>query len=681
MFDQAPALCYNSLALASVVDGEVGSNLRPSRVREWGLIVGLMALAAALRVVALGEIPPGLYHDEAFNGLDALNVLAGQGSIYFAANHGREPLFVYLTAATVGLFGRSPGALRLAAAVCGTLTIPATYALARAWFGRRIGLLSAAILTITLWHVHLSRIGFRAVTLPLTAALALWLGTRAYRSQSRRDWLLAGLSYGVCFYAYLPARFTPVALAAFAATLLIGGRGRSLWPGVAWFAAGTAGALIPLGIYAAAHWDVVLGRLGQVSILNPLVNGGDPWGALLRQLAATLGMFFVRGDSIARHNVPGRPVFDLLLGAAMVWGLARAVLRARREAASALTLIWVGSMLVPTWLAEDAPHFLRAVGVLPVATLLPALGLDGLATWLKRRRGYAWAALSICLILAASLGMTVRDYFVRYRADARTAYAFEAAATELAVRVNRFAGTGWDGSGLTAAPGDPLPERRAYVDDRLWEEWEAIPFLVPESQAVAQISQASPSEGEHVLLALWPYPGIEAHQHLLPRGVRIEAHEGPLTRGDLEDEPYIAFVTYVAEPVTEPSGFLARLGEEIALVDYSVRSNGQGWQVQLEWQALAPPTESYTVFVHLRQGDEIVAQDDGEPADGCYPTRLWRTGDRVVDTHQLVPPHDPKNEPRILTGLYIWSTKERLEVVSQAGQPLGDELELELDER
>jgi len=67
------------------------------------------ALAAALRFFALGEIPPGLYHDEAFNGLDALRVLAGHWPVYFAANRGREPLFIYLIAATVGLLGIEDG--------------------------------------------------------------------------------------------------------------------------------------------------------------------------------------------------------------------------------------------------------------------------------------------------------------------------------------------------------------------------------------------------------------------------------------------------------------------------------------------------------------------------------------------------------------------------------------------
>jgi 4-amino-4-deoxy-L-arabinose transferase-like glycosyltransferase len=642
-------------------------------------------LAAALRVFALGEIPPGLYHDEAFNGLDALDILTGQWPLYFAANYGREPLFIYLIAATVGLLGRTPGALRLAAAVCGTLTIPATYLMTRAWFNRRVSVLSATILAITLWHVHLSRIGFRAIMLPLTTALTLWLGARAYRSRSWRDWLLTGFLYGFCFYTYLPVRFTPIVLTAFAFYLLLKGQIGRLWPGAAWFAAGALLTLAPLAIYAIGHWDVVMGRPEGVSVFNPLVNGGDLWGTLGRQLVGTLGMFFVRGDTIPRHNLPGRPVFDPLLGAAMVWGLVRAILRARRKVALAFTLIWAGLMLAPTWLAEDAPHFLRAVGVLPLLVVFPALGLDAAMDWLARHVQRGWTVVAACAVLAVSLTTTVWDYFVRYGADPQTAYAFEDAAVELAVEANRFIGAGWDGSGLAARDSIPRPGRGVYVDSQLWDEWAAIPFLVPETEGVTRLpTETSPpgEAGRATLLLLWPYEGLERYQGLLPRDATIEAHAGPLTRGDLEDAPYAAYIAYNAEPKPQrPAGHLARFGDrrsggQIALAAYKVEADDQRWQVRLEWEALAPPVENYTVFLHLRDGERLVAQNDGEPAGGHYPTRLWRSGDVIVDIHVLEPPEEWEDEPRLVVGLYLWPTMERLEAMAPSGKPLGDEFVL-----
>jgi len=347
-------------------------------------MVAVLLVATALRLVAFGRVPPGLYHDEAYHGLDALGILQGHLSLYFPANNGREPLFIYLVGLAVGVLGRSPFALRMAAFPVGLLTVAATAAMGRALFSRRVGLLGAAVLAVTLWHVHLSRIGFRAILLPLFVALTVWQVARGMRSARRCHWLAAGLLYGLSFYTYTAARFTPVALAAFG--LYVGrvvnppylrivapprlGRG----VGLAVLAALIT--IVPLAVYAVGHPDVVLGRPGQVSVFDQAIHGGDLWSALGAHLLRTLGMFFVRGDRIWRHNVPWRPVFDPLLGAAFVLGLLVALRRVRRDAAAGFVLVWTGVMVLPTLLAEDAPHFLRAVGVLPVVALLPALGLD-----------------------------------------------------------------------------------------------------------------------------------------------------------------------------------------------------------------------------------------------------------------------------------------------------------------
>lgn len=658
---------------------EVSPGGRQPWWRAWAPIIAVTALAATLRILALGEVPPGLYHDEAFNGLDAVRVLQGHRPIYFAANRGREPLFVYLTAAAVGLLGRTPGALRLAAALCGTLTIPATYLMVRSWFSRRIALLSAAITATTLWHIHLSRVGFRAVTLPLVTALALGFGARAFSSNRRGDWLLTGLVYGLSLYTYVPARFTPVVLGAFGIYLLAVGYGGRLWPGAAYFVAGAVIVLAPLIAYTAGHWEVVMGRPGQVSVFNPLINAGDLWGTLGRQLLRTLGMFFVRGDTIPRHNLPGRPVFTPLMGAAMVLGVIQAAIRARRRhAGSALALTWVGLMLLPTWLAEDAPHFLRAVGILPLLAVLPALGLDAARSWLEPRTGPGWAAVLPCTILAISLGLTGWHYFVRYADDPRTAYAFEDAATQLAAEANRFTGVGWDGSGLRASGGSgPRTERQAYIDDRLWQEWAAIPFLVPDTRAVVKCSsEVPPAPTGEALLLVWPHDGVKPYVRALPANARIEARAGPLTQGDLEDAPYTAYAAYVVQTDAEsPAGQLARFGDRIALAAYLVEQDDLRWHVELEWEVLEAPEEDYTVFVYLYDGERLVDQQDGQPGDGYYPTSLWRKGDIVVDARVLELSEEVA-EPRLVVGMYVWPAMERLEVTDPSGESIGDQLVL-----
>ncbi len=162
-------------------------------LKEWAPVLALMLIAGALRFYELGAWPPGLYHDEAYNGLDALRVLAGDHPLYFAANHGREPFFIYLVSLSVGWLGRSVYAVRFPSAIIGTLLIPAAYFMARELFGRRVGLLTAALTTITLWPIHSSLISFRAGSLPLFIALSIGMGVHAYRSGRALHWIIAGV--------------------------------------------------------------------------------------------------------------------------------------------------------------------------------------------------------------------------------------------------------------------------------------------------------------------------------------------------------------------------------------------------------------------------------------------------------------------------------------------------------
>lgn len=81
----------------------------------WAILTVTVLLGAAMRFYRLGTIPPGLYHDEAFNGMDAMRVLEGERPIFFEANNGREPFFLYCMALALSLLGRTPFAVRVMA--------------------------------------------------------------------------------------------------------------------------------------------------------------------------------------------------------------------------------------------------------------------------------------------------------------------------------------------------------------------------------------------------------------------------------------------------------------------------------------------------------------------------------------------------------------------------------------
>jgi 4-amino-4-deoxy-L-arabinose transferase-like glycosyltransferase len=634
----------------------------PSR-RGWAFLLLALSVAALLRFWQLGDAPPGLYRDEAFNGLDALQVLQGEHALFFTANNGREPAYIYLTAVAVALFGRTALAVRLGAAAIGTLTTWLTYRLARSWFGVTAGLFAAWLWAVTLWPVHLSRIGLRPILLPPLLALTFWLGTRAYRRQQRRWWVGAGIAYGLTFYTYLAARFTPILLLFLFSYLFLSGsqRRKRLWPGVLWFLVSVGVTMLPVLVLLWQDPSLLLGRAGQVSILNETVNGGDLWGTLLRHIGRGLGLFLWRGDTIVRHNPPGRPVFDLFMALPFLVGLLWSLRHWRRPPALAL-LLWQAIMLGPTILAEDAPHFLRAVGLLPAAVMLPALGLSKVWEWPKLA-----GALRRGLVVFLALGtliMTIANY-ATYVNRPETFYLFEGAARALAEEVNQ----------------EP-PDTHTYVDRRYWEGWPSIPFLVDPERAVTYFTpEAGVADRAALPLALyaWPHGSLAFLPEAVPVPSLLSVQPGPLARGDLESDPYLLFVRYLAtQPprVEQPIARFGKTGSEQAiwLLDGIVTQPAPDrLQIDLYWQTGGPPGTPLAAFVHLLDEQGLVGQSDGPLAQGYWPAAEWRP--EVIIHERRYIDLDSAFEPshqNIFVGIYDAQTRTRLPVYNASGDMVGD---------
>lgn len=97
------------------------------------------------------------------------------------------PLLYWLNTASLKFFGLGEGAVRFPSALCGLLTLPAVYFMARRLFDRRTALLSAILLGCCNGFVLLSRAVL--VHLPLTLCLLLALGSfivAAQRDDRRR---------------------------------------------------------------------------------------------------------------------------------------------------------------------------------------------------------------------------------------------------------------------------------------------------------------------------------------------------------------------------------------------------------------------------------------------------------------------------------------------------------------
>ncbi len=123
------------------------------------------------------------------------------------------------------------------------------------------------------------------------------------------------------------------------------------------------------------------------------------------------------------------------------------------------------------------------------------------------------------------------------------------------------------------------------------------------------------------------------------------------------------------------------LGGKVKLIGWAVdrKEARPGGEIKLTlyWECLSEMERDYTVFTHLLNGrEEIVAQDDGQPVDGYYPTSLWGRGEVIRDEHTFHLGEDvAEGEYQIEVGMYILESGQRLPIV-EGGEIIGDSIPL-----
>lgn len=98
------------------------------------------------------------------------------------------------------------------------------------------------------------------------------------------------------------------------------------------------------------------------------------------------------------------------------------------------------------------------------------------------------------------------------------------------------------------------------------------------------------------------------------------------------------------------------LREGLRLAAYGLNTQsvlpGENVSMTARWRALLDSLPSYTVRVRLKQGDRVVAETSGVPADGTYPTNQWRADEVVVDRWDLrVPPDAAGGQAQLEIGI------------------------------
>ncbi|MBM4417428.1 MAG: glycosyltransferase family 39 protein [Chloroflexi bacterium] len=622
----------------------------PGIVRLY-LLVTIIAAGFGLRTWDLDRVPPGLFFDVAANLQDVIEVREGARPIWFVRNNGREPLMIYAETAASLVLGVNALAARYTALVFGLLTIPALYLLG-CELGRIyaredwwiVGCVCAALGASGIyWLLNFSRLGLRVITLPLVLTIALTFTLRALRRFSVVDGAIAGTFLGGTLYTYTSARLLIPAIG-IGALVSFGKpehRGALLrvWLATA-FAALTIAA--PLLIYYMGHREMMDFRTMAVSISNPEVHGGDPWGALVHGVFRTALGVSVVGTTSAMENLPERALFDPLVSVGVVAGTL-VVVAARKMVPATLLLLVIAATLAPAVLSVNPPSFSRLGGFTPIAAGLAALGFNAVVRALRDRR-------LLALFVIPPMLLAPYDYFARWAPSEAAYLAMMGDKVDVAAAVVRL-----------REAGDRVFLAPLYARDFTFS------FLLRDAAIASfDLGRAAviPLGGEraHYVLPAEDAVGASAVAARLSSDVIVTSISG-------RDSTRPIAIVLTAEPGPPPTGRIAAFSS-LSLVRVDVPAEAHGGEtisVDLWWYVEDPVEASYTVFLHLRQGESrTLAQNDSIPGDASSPTSTWKRGDLVFDRHLVKIPLGSLGPARLVTGLYDAGSGRRVHLTGSS---------------
>ncbi len=676
-------------------------------------LLAILILAGFLRLWRLDSLPPGLHHDEAYNGLDALSVLGGETfpifyegwevyaqeahdnkpvyqsnfPVFFEGNYGREPLTIYLMAIVIGLIGPSPFVIRLIPAIAGLIAVLATYLAAQMLTdhtgkvsrtlpgstGEIIGtitpFLAAFIMAISYPALTYSRYADRVMLFVPIEAFVVYFFWRGIKSSEKRS-----------STETQEGNIPPLPLGAFAPGWFVAS---GIFMGLAFYTFAAARFLPLLFIAFMALWFwrdhkvlrlqwANLSLMAAVSILVSL--------PLIVFLLRYPYFLIYRSRFVANRGAgtyPGQPWLTWTYNVGRV----------------ARGLFWQGDInLIHNYPGRPYLDPIQAI-----------LALAGLVSMIVRRfnRGNVFLLLWLLvmllpgilsgdaphfgrligigppLVIIISLGAVwLGQLLVRWFGNSNPSTALYVVIAIMLLFITSGVLATVDYFGRYAGH----PELSSVFDSSDWQmgkyvdslSKDSIVYLTPTQERMATIYFALQGQRDRLQSFFSPgdsllpagKPGIPAVFLIRPQADSIWQRLVELfPQGQVDNSVPDLLVLQIPGDVsrfTSGEPVESTWGGAITLRDWKAEQKDGRIEVMLTWQAIVEMARNYTVYVHiLDEEGNLVAQLD-RPPDG-YPTSDWLPGEIVTDIYSIDLPEDlqPKSY-FIQTGFYHLLSQERL---------------------
>ncbi len=405
----------------------------------------ILALAAFLRLFWLNRLPPALNWDETSMGYTAYSILKtgrdewGEKLPIFFRSYGewKSAVYIYLLVPFVKVFGLNPWAVRLPSALAGIVAVYLTYLIGKLIYSEKAGLWAAFFLTVSPFHLMLSRPAFEA-NLSLTLILAgLYFFLKSVSNSHATNYLLlATIFFGLAPHTYNSAKIVVPFLVFYLVFIFRHSLSikKLILPGLilAIFALPIALNILSgkaqyryyqVGIttdtyhlnqfYSYRHTFPLPEKLNKLLINKYtffLYHFTDNWLSYFSP-----NFLLTEGGDHNQHSIPYRGILYFTEFIFLLYGLTR--LSRIKHPAKYLPLVIIALGFIPPATTREVHHVLRSILTLPGWQLLAGLGATYLTSRFQKHK--TLLAFSFLLLTIESLSFLLM-YFTWYpRAFAR----------------------------------------------------------------------------------------------------------------------------------------------------------------------------------------------------------------------------------------------------------------------
>lgn len=403
-------------------------------------LLAIILLAFFLRFYRVDEIPPSLNWDEVSIAYNAYSILkTGKDEwnqflpIHFKAyGEYKLPAQIYFSIPTISILGLNELGVRITPVIYGTATVLVIFFLGREIFvSNSVGLISAFLLAISPWHIHLTRASFESSFATFWVTLGIWFLIKGFKNNK---WLIISMiPFALAVFTYNSARiFTPLFLMAilfFYRKALVKFK-KALLLSIILFAI----LMLPLTPYLlsgerSARYKLV--SITDEAGLIPRINESrgnsrlpPPLPRFVHNKLTYISFYFARnylahftpqflfisGAPHKQHHVQGIGQLYLFQAPFLILGIL--ILIRLKHKFKNLLLAWVLLAYIPVAVTGDSiPHALRTLIANPFYQLVSAFGFYQFWVWLKRERKVIVSATSIVIVLI----LTISIFYYLYR--------------------------------------------------------------------------------------------------------------------------------------------------------------------------------------------------------------------------------------------------------------------------